>query len=247
MPERHLIPEISANADISVCIVEDDQDLREEVVQSLAEYGFDVRGFPGSRELYLGLLRRPCDVAILDVGLPGEDGFSIMGHLRATAAVGIIMFTARGQVSDRVRALMGGADVYLVKPVDMAELVANVVSLGRRVRRIEHQGQDHPQEGWQISADGWLLSAPAGTSVTLSGAERALLNVLAQRPGTTIPRETLIKALGYHPDDVLSNRLDMLVSRLRRKISQATGEKLPLHAVRGIGFSLPTSFLTASA
>lgn len=246
MPEHQPLPEISVNADISVCIVEDDQDLREEVVQSLAEYGFDVRGFPGSRELYLGLLRRPCDVAILDVGLPGEDGFSIMEHLRATAVMGIIMLTARGQISDRVRALMGGADVYLVKPVDMAELVANVVSLGRRVRRIENQGQD-TRDGWQISTDGWLLTSPSGTAVTLSSSERALLNILAQRPGTTIPRETLIKALGYHPDDVLSNRLDMLVSRLRRKISQTTGEKLPLHAVRGIGFSLPTSFMSASA
>lgn len=227
----------TSNSDISVCIVEDDTDLREEVVQTLGEYGFDTRGFSGSRELYRSLLQQPCDVAVLDVGLPGEDGFSIMENLRATARMGIIMFTARGQMNDRVRALMGGADAYLVKPVDMEELVANIVSLARRLQTVETVGTENDAE-WRVSADGWLLSSPSGVSVSLSGAERGLVMALVQHSGNAVSRVALVESLEYHPDEVLSNRLDMLVSRLRRKVSQATGEKLPLHAVRGIGFAL---------
>jgi two-component system, OmpR family, response regulator PhoP len=229
--------DIPGNHDIAVCIVEDDCDLREEVVQTLLEYGFDARGFPGSRELYFGLLQQPCDVAILDVGLPGEDGFSIMENLRTTASIGIIMFTARGQMSDRVRALMGGADAYLVKPVDMVELVATIVSLARRLHPAENPAEERGS-GWRLSGDGWLLSSPGGVSISLSGAERSFFQVLMQHVGITVSRGELIKALGHHADDVLSNRLDMLVSRLRRKVAQATSEELPLHSVRGIGFSL---------
>lgn len=237
-------PDHVGNHDIAVCLVEDDNDLREEVVQTLLEYGFDVRGFPGSRELYFGLLQQPCDVAILDVGLPGEDGFSVMEKLRTTASMGIIMFTARGQLTDRVRALMGGADAYLVKPVDMAELVATIVSLARRLRAAEKL-QPERDSGWRLSDDGWLLSSPSGVSISLSVAERSFLQMLAQHLGITVSREALIKALGHPADDVFSNRLDMLVSRLRRKVAQATDEKLPLHSVRGIGFSLHASVATA--
>ncbi len=231
---------VPGNHDIAVCIVEDDTDLRDEVVQTLTEYGFDVRGFPGSRELYRGLLQQPCDVAVLDVGLPGEDGFSIMASLRETASMGIIMFTARGQMTDRVRALMGGADAYLVKPVDMEELVATIVSLARRLRTAEPAAQER-DTGWRVSPDGWMLTSPEGVGIALSAAERSLLQVLMQHGGTTVSREALVHALEYHPDDVLSNRLDMLVSRLRRKVAQATSEKLPLHSVRGIGFALHAS------
>lgn len=239
-------PDPIGNHDIAVCIVEDDTDLREEVVQTLLEHGFDVRGFPGSRELYFGLLQQPCDVAILDIGLPGEDGFSIMEKLRTTASIGIIMFTARGQMTDRVRALMGGADAYLAKPVDMVELVATIVSLARRLRAAESAAQER-DGGWKISDDGWILSSPSGMSVSLSGTERAFFQVLARHIGTTVSREELIKALGHHADEVLSNRLDMLVSRLRRKVAQATSEKLPLHSVRGIGFALHATEVQAKS
>lgn len=232
--------ELSGNHGVSICLVEDDRDLREEVVQTLLEYDFDVRSFVGSRELYLGLLQQPCDVAILDVGLPGEDGFTIMENLRATSSMGIIMFTARGQVTDRVRALMGGADAYLVKPVDMVELVATILSLSRRLRSAE-SAPPKRDGGWRLSDDGWILHSPAGVNISLSGAERSFLQVLAQHLGIAVSREELVKALGHHEDEVLSNRLDMLVSRLRRKVAQATDEKLPLHSVRGIGFSLHAS------
>lgn len=223
------------NSDIKVCIVEDEDDLRETEVEILTELGFDIRGFSGASELYVGLLQQPCDVLILDIGLPGEDGFAIMQNLRNTLRIGIIMLTARGAVTDRVRGLQGGADVYLVKPVDMEELAANITSLARRLR-ISESPQNSTAE-WRISSDGWLLSSPAGVSITLSGLERALLQRLLSSRGTTVRRDALVKALGYHADEAFSNRLDMLVSRLRRKVAKLTAESFPLHVVRGVGFS----------
>lgn len=119
---------------LTVCVVEDNEDLREDIVETLCEAGFDVRGFPASRELYASMLAAPCDIAILDIGLPGEDGFSIMRRLCKVGSMGIIMLTARSAIDDRVRALTQGADAYLVKPVDLAELQAVVLSMGRRLR-----------------------------------------------------------------------------------------------------------------
>lgn len=233
--------ESPGNNDIAVCLVEDEADLRAAMVETLGHHGFDVRGFSESRELYFGLLQQPCEIVVLDVGLPGEDGFSIMERLRATARLGIIMLTARDQTMDRVRALMGGADIYLVKPVDIDELAANIISLSRRLRASEPMRASGT--GWRMSPDGWMLLSPAGVAVSLSGMERSLMQTLMQHAGATVARESLASALGHHPDDVVTNRLDMLVSRLRRKVLQATGEKLSVNAVRGVGFSLPTSFM----
>jgi len=247
MPE---ISPASVTRNITLYVVEDDEDLREEVVLSLIDRGFLARGFPGSRELYQGLLEAPCDILILDISLPGEDGFSILKYIRsttqATNQVGVIMFSARGQTEDRVQALMAGADLYLVKPVDLDELSANIVSLFRRIHRSEPA---HSEAGpsWRLSADGWHLLAPAGGRVSLSASERVILEVLLWDPGATVTREALVDALGRHPDEVLSNRLDMLISRLRRKVAQATGTQLPLHSVRSVGFSLLPSAMASNA
>lgn len=243
MPETS---SVGVSPNIVLYIVEDDDDLREEVELSLSERGFTVRGFPGSRELYRGLLEAPCDILILDIGLPGEDGFSVLEYIRSTTQIGVIMFTARGQTEDRVRALMAGADVYLVKPVDMDELSANIISLFRRMPRREG-ARAEAASCWRLSADGWHLLAPAGGRVALSALERTLLEILLRDPGATVTREALVDALGQHPDEVLSNRLDMLISRLRRKIFQATGLQPPLHSVRGVGFFLQPSATSASA
>ena len=240
------ISPVGVPPNIVLYVVEDDGDLREEVELSLNERGFTARGFPGSRELYRGLLEAPCDILILDIGLPGEDGFSVLEYIRSTTQIGVIMFRARGQTEDRVRALMAGADIYLVKPVDMDELSANIISLFRRMPRREG-ARAETTPCWRLSADGWHLLAPAGERVALSALERTLLEVLLRDPGATVTREALVDALGQHPDEVLSNRLDMLISRLRRKISQATGLLPPLYSVRGVGFFLPPSATFASA
>ena len=234
-------------SDISVFVVEDEFDLREEVVSSLTRNGFAASGFPGSRELYRALMQGSCDVVVLDIGLPGEDGLSIMHHLRATTQVGIVMFTARSRTDDRVQALRAGADAYLTKPVDLDELAATLISVVRRLHAPPASDSgppspvNHSAANWRLSPDYWFLIAPNGVQVTLSAAERILLEALFRELAAIVSRESLVLAMGYHPDEVLSNRLDMTVSRLRRKVLEQTGLSLPLRSLRGVGFTMLTS------
>ncbi|THF60668.1 response regulator transcription factor [Pseudothauera rhizosphaerae] len=235
-------------AGVRVCMVEDDADLRDELLFGLGEYGFSVRGFPGSRELYLGLLNEPCDVVIVDIGLPGEDGFSVTASLKAIGGVGVVLLTSRRSVEDRVRALLEGGDAYLVKPIDLRELAATLLCVHRRVAGspAERPAADPPPPPpaaagaarWSLSVDGWMLMAPSGHGVSLTASERLLMACLFDHPNEAVRREVLIEALGHRSDYYLNHRLDMLVSRLRSKVKQETGCVLPLRAVRAVGFVL---------
>lgn len=223
---------------IEVCIVEDDEDLREEISLALRRMGFGVRALAGSRDLYLALLQAPCDVLVLDLNLPGEDGFTIIERLKGLLSAGILVLTARSGTDDLVRCLTSGADAYLVKPVDFRELAANVISLSRRVRESAPAVAAPPAPGWRLAGDGWSLVGPAGRRVALTASERILLQLLFEQANTAVRRDVIISALGHQPDYYLDHRLDMLVSRLRRKVQEAIGTPLPLKAVRGVGFML---------
>lgn len=228
---------------IGVCVVEDDEDLREELVAGLADFGFDVRGFHDSTGLYRGLLAGPCDIVVLDVGLPREDGFAVAASLREIRDMGIVFFTGRGSTEDRVRGLMQGGDAYLVKPVDLRELVATLVSVRRRMAAVAVSavGDDAPPDagaGWTLTPDGWSLLTPSSVHVPLTSLERSLLQYLFEHAGEVASRESLVQALGHRLDYYDNHRLDVLVSRLRRKVKREAGSVLPLRAVRGHGFIL---------
>ena len=228
---------------LEICIVEDEADLREELVDTLVEAGFAVRGFSASRELYAALLTAPCNIAILDIGLPGEDGFSIAARLRGLGKMGIIMLSARTEIEDRVRALQGGADVYLTKPVDLRELLAVVSSLTRRIAPPEAQAilpTEIVQSAWSLTADRWAVIAPNGMSLALTAQERAFMVRLWESAGEAVSREDLAIALGGDPYEYDFHRLDTLVSRLRRKGTDI-GLTLPLRAVRGTGYVITPS------
>ncbi|WP_162925770.1 response regulator transcription factor [Isoalcanivorax indicus] len=222
---------------IRVCVVEDDEDLREELVCALSREGFEVRAFPGSRELYAALLHQSTDLLLLDLGLPGEDGHTIMRRLKDAMPVGIVICSARSAVDERVLSMMTGADAYLVKPVDMRELVATLISVYRRLGKSTAPAlPDAPR--WSLADEGWTLRAPDGASLPLSPSEGTVLKLLFSTPGQPVSRDSIVQALGHNSDYYLDHRLDMLFSRLRRKVREHCGERLPVRAVRGIGFIL---------
>ena len=234
-PQQHDKP-------LEICIVEDETDLREEIVESLQVAGFHVRGFPASRELYAALLVAPCDIVVLDVGLPGEDGFAITEHLRRLGSIGIIMLTARAQNEDRVRGLQQGADAYLVKPTDLRVLEATIVSLARRLKQAAGSGTDvsavtspPTASSWVLSDDGWTLSDPVGSTLALTSQERVFLGYLVARTGTAVTREELASVLSTDPCHYDLHRLDALVNRLRKKAGDL-GLNLPMRSIRGIGY-----------
>jgi len=225
----------SPDKKIEVCYVEDDQQLREYTVHALGRYGYEARGFPGSREFYYGLLQRPCDIAILDSGLPGENGFTIATNLRASSDIGIIILTTDEPYTGMQRqAGASGADAYLAKPVEIRDLVAVLHSVARRLRIGQRES---PTGSWSLTPDGWFLITPNNERISLTPSERSLLRIVMRELDLPISREALIEALGHSTDYYLPHRLDMLISRLRRKVLNVAEQPLPLKAVRGIGFA----------
>lgn len=226
-------------ADLRIALLEDDTELRELILlPGLRDFGFNAIGLASAAELHALLATQRFDILVLDVGLPDQDGFAVTRQLRAASAIGIIMLTGRGGTGDRVRGLSEGADAYLCKPVEIEVLAATLHSLARRLCGGSEGGDTSSSNGWRLDANGWCLIAPGGGMVALTMAERRVLGELVAATGEAVHRETLIAALTPDTYDFDPHRLETLVHRLRRKVTEGTGEALPLRAVHGVGYVL---------
>lgn len=226
---------------LKVAVVEDEADLCEELCEFLRLSGMEAHGMGSGADLDAFLAAAPCDALVLDVNLPEEDGFQIAERLRTThEAVGIVMMTARGALADRVHGLRTGADAYLVKPVDLPELVATLESVCRRIRR--SAGGDPVQPGpaafagWELRRLGWELAGPNGRSVDLTAAEHDLIMRLAECPGHPVSRTELL-GLAEPVREADLRKLDAVVRRLRRKVEEGIGLPLPVRAAHGAGYA----------
>lgn len=219
-----------------IAVVEDDDEFRELMVSDLSSRGFAVVGMDSAEALYRYLSIRRCHIVVLDVGLPGEDGYSVARHLRQMSSVGIIMLTARGDAGDMARGFDTGADLYLIKPVDLDVLASAVTSLQRRLASANGSAPSKKNGSWSLVASGWSLSPPQGEEIALAEAERAFLQPLFANPGQPVARETLIGELTDKPWEFDPHRLEVLVHRLRMRVKAATGLTLPIRAVRGVGY-----------
>ena len=221
-----------------IAVVEDEATLRGDLVEYLSGCGHQVIGCDGAPALDRALAEGGADILVLDVNLPGEDGFSIAGRLRQHSEIGIIMLTARGLSVDRVVGLELGADVYLTKPVDLRELQAQVRTLARRLRVVGAPPAAGTGTGtWSYDPVAWTLSAPDGAKLKLSGHERVFVTLLAGRPGEPVSRDAIFKAMGRRDWDPTDRSVDSMVRRLRAKAERALGRPLPVEAVHGIGYA----------
>ena len=212
-----------------VMVVEDDEELREVIlVPALAVTGFNVVAVGSARETYREMLSCEFALFVIDVGLPEEDGFSIVRHLRGLTRAGLILLTGRASVGDRVRGLDVSADAYLAKPVDASLLVATLRSIGRRVEveDVPQPDRKHRASGWTFDLNGWRLIAPSGGTVKLSVAERELLELLLEASGQVVPRKRIVARLVAKISGFEEERLEMLIFRLRRKASAAAQPRL---------------------
>lgn len=228
---------------LRLCFVEDNAALREELMFGLRHLGFQVDGYASAEAFYRAMVGAEWDIILIDVGLPGEDGFSLATHLRLSVRadrLGLVMLTARQAIEDR-RQGSAVADLYFVKPVDLVELGAALSNLGRRLRAAQRVDPVGPALGasesnaWRLTDDGWTLVAPTAQRLALTAQERQFVGVLMAGSGKPISREVIVSALGGDPYDYDFHRLDTLVSRLRKKV-QAQGLDFPLRSVRGVGY-----------
>ncbi|OAN49660.1 response regulator [Paramagnetospirillum marisnigri] len=224
---------------INVVVVEDEPDLCSSIVRYLSLVGMTVERAGSGAELDQLLTSFSPDLLVLDVNLPGEDGFSIAARLRSRSRMGIVMLTARGQLDDRVLGLTAGADAYLVKPVQFRELEAVIHSLTRRLR--ETQAEDKPENRedgniWGFDSATWSLITPKGHQVPLTNAEYRVLQTLTNDPGSSVTRDEIATSLGKTVGGYDDRSIDAVMARLRRKVASATGENLPIRAVRSVGY-----------
>lgn len=229
--------------DLRVVIIEDDDDMRSILERYLWMVGIEAVSYPDTAKLDALILEddRP-QIMILDVNLPGENGFVAAARLRARSSAGIIMLTGRSGRDDRLLGLSMGVDHYLSKPVDMPELESVIRNLARRLRSgdtaqsRETVAEEASPRLWTLDLDSWTLTAPNGNSIELSSAEYLMLLPLLEQPGRPNSRDVINARLGKPRLGVDNRSLDVLISRIRRKIELGTGTQLPLRAARGTGY-----------
>lgn len=195
-----------------VVIVEDHADLLDDLVFQLDGAGLCVRGAKDSSHMDALLDIEGADILVLDVNLPFENGFQIARRVRSEGLVGIIMLTARNELDDKLLGLENGADVYLVKPIDRRELIACINSLWRRIQPVTQEAC------WQLDAARRLLAAPDGKELTLTPQDVKILQSLHIRHSEILSREQIVQALGIDYLATPSVRINMMMSRLRKKL-----------------------------
>lgn len=221
-----------------VGLIEDNEDLRDDMAFQLSSAGFVIALQGDGRDIDAQLQVDPCDLLVLDLGLPAEDGLSIAQRLRERyPALGIVMVTARGAIDARVDGLVAGADAYLVKPVDIRELVAVLRSVERRTGLAqEPETRAEIPASWRLYLRSLTLCSPSGNMVVVTPREAALLAALAEAGSTPATRRQLVQILGESDPDADERRLEVAVSRLRQKIGEADPGAEVIRAVRNQGY-----------
>jgi DNA-binding response OmpR family regulator len=217
----------------TVLLVEDDPAARQGLELALGRLGYGVRAAATGEAALDGLGEDPVDVVVLDVMLPGADGFEVCRRLRRVSSVPVIMLTARGDDFDVVAGLGAGADDYVVKPAEPRVLEARIRAVLRRLDRV-----GSPAETWGdlVIDRGSLIVRLAGQLVPLTPTELRLLLVLSGSPRQVFSRDQLLELVweqGYLGD---SRLVDACVQRLRAKIETAASEPRYIQTVRGFGY-----------
>lgn len=225
-----------------ILVVEDDGALRTLTTRNLREHGFEVSAVATGAELWVLLESERFDLIMLDIMLPGINGFDILRRLRRTLDVPVIFVSARGTEEDRIVGLELGADDFIVKPFNTRELVARIGAvLRRRTGEVITSGtgssetKDIAFDGWTLTRSRRELRSPGGMLVDLTSAEFDLLNAFVSHPQRVIGREKLIELSRARLGDSSDRSIDVLISRLRRKLGNA-GDAAPIRTIRGVGY-----------
>lgn len=221
----------------SLLVVEDDPTLGLELTAFLCDDGFDVELATGVQQAEQAL-QRPFDLLVLDLNLPDGSGVELCMRLRPYVRSGIVVCTGRSERELRHALLRGGADAFLVKPVDPEELSAVLASVLRRVTPVPASPMrvSVPPSIWRLDSIRQCLFDPSGRAVDLSVAEGLLLAALFAQPGVLVERAFLFDRLAADGLPMTAARLEALVSRLRTKVVAAGGHRLPLATSYGRGY-----------
>jgi two-component system, OmpR family, response regulator len=230
-----------ARATPNILVVEDDRETRTLIAKYLRTNACNVVTAADGREMARAMTNHRIDLLILDVMLPGEDGLSLCRKVRAESQVPIIMLTARGEDVDRIVGLEMGADDYMPKPFNPRELLARINAVLRRQQAAQNASTIEGAaalsfQGWHIDLRLRELRNPEGARVAVTSAEFDLLRTFCERPGRVLSRDSLLDLTQGRNAGSFERSIDVLVSRIRRKIEPDPQEATLIKTVRSGGY-----------
>ncbi|MGF1614209.1 MAG: response regulator [Gammaproteobacteria bacterium] len=235
MDARTLLPRI--------LVVDDDPRVCQLLTRYLDQEGFLVDSALSGAELRRHMATQPANLVVLDLTLPDEDGLSLVRHLCHRSTAAIIILTDKADPLDKVVGLEMGADDYLTKPFDRRELLARIRSLLRR--RAQHRVPPEMTPlsivqfaGWRLDLAAQQLTSPTGEEVGLTRHEFQLLATLVRKPNRVLTRDELLSDVAGRNTYPFDRGVDVLVSRLRKKMGSESDRGSLIKAVRGFGYKL---------
>lgn len=222
-----------------IYLADDDENIREAIRAFLENDGYAVQAFPDGEALLCAFARKPADLLILDIMMPGPDGFAVCARVRESSTVPIIMLTARDSDLDYARGISLGGDDYFTKPFSPTALVMRVKAIFRRIE-FEKQRGAAPAEA-ELCRAGVTVDRRGkrvlwqGEEMSLTPNEYGVLRYLAERPGQAVSREKLLKEVWGCEADIETRATDDTIRRLRKKLEPTP---LTIEAVWGYGFRL---------
>ncbi|EPC02574.1 transcriptional regulator [Litchfieldella anticariensis FP35 = DSM 16096] len=226
----------------TLIVVDDDPEIRELLADYLGRHGYRALVAEDAQELRCLLAREAPDLLIVDIMLPGDDGFTICREVRRTSEVPIIMLTASADEMDRILGLELGADDYLGKPFNPRELLARIKAVLRRTRSTAHEGPAHARlvafGDWRLDRVTRELIDRHGERSPLSGADFQLLQVFLEHPEQVLSREALFDLSRGRPAPPLDRSIDVHVCRLRQRLGEDAQHSQLIRTVRGAGYVL---------
>jgi two-component system OmpR family response regulator len=227
-----------------IAVVDDEADITRLLQGYLEGHGYRITALHDGRSLLSLMARDPPALVLLDLGLPGEDGFSIARQLREHWRCGLIIVSGRGDAVDKIVGLEVGADDYVTKPFDLRELLARIKAVLRRVDPGEPGAAGGALRsrlrfaGWQLDTGARRLTGPQGQDVALTSGEFDLLCAFAQHPGRVLSRDFLLERTRGREAAPFDRTVDVQVGRLRRKLEADAEDPQIIKSVRGAGYIL---------
>ena len=220
-----------------IAILDDEPEIRRLLASVLQDAGFRTQGFARATEFEAALRRITPDACLIDLGLPDRDGLALVHRLATESGAAIIIVSGRAQVQDRVTGLELGADDYIIKPFEPAELVARIRARLRRPAVVQGCGAAKARfAGWTADFDRYMLTAPDGAQTPLSHAEAEVLRLFTDHPRRLITRAQMLETLGGAAGDSFDRAMDVRISRLRNKLCEDPKNPRLIKTIYGAGY-----------
>src|SRR5210317_271812 len=219
-----------------VTILDDEPEIRRILADALEDAGFRTMGFSRATEFEAMLKSTTPDVCLVDLGLPDKDGLTLVHRLALELGSAVIIISGRAQVQDRVTGLELGADDYIIKPFDPAEVVARIRARLRRGKSATSTGNTAQFNGWSAYFDSYILVDDRGEETPFSHAEGEVLRLFLERPKRLISRAVMQETLGGAAGESFDRAMDVRISRLRTKLREDPKNPRLIKTIYGAGY-----------